>query len=214
MATQQSAWLTKGGAGNGPLGHPKLIAALFSDDAIKNKRNTEAVEVAQNTLIAAHVLEYKPAAQLPFESVKADVEKRLMREEAIKLAKKEGEARLAGLAKGDATVVSWGTTSRSVTRSGTPGIAQDALRAVFAADVARLPAYAGAALPDGSYALYRIAQVKPYVTAGTDNERARALRQQYARIVAEEEFSAWLAALRSQYSVTINKAVFERKDLQ
>jgi peptidyl-prolyl cis-trans isomerase D len=214
LTVQQSPWLAKGAAGNGPLAHPKLIAALFSDDAIKNKRNTEAVEVAPNTLIAAHVQEYKPAAQLPLEAVRADIEKRLMREEAAKLVKKEGEARLAKLGKDDADVTRWGTTTRSVTRSGAPGIAQDALHAIFAADVAKLPAYAGAALPDGSYALYRIAQIKPYLAAGEDNVRAKALRQQYARIVAEEEFSAWLATLRSQYSVEINKAVLERKDLQ
>lgn len=213
LTTQQSSWLTKSGAGNGPLGHPKLIAALFSDDAIKNKRNTEAVEVAANTLIAAHVLEYKPAAQLPLESVKAEVEKRLMREEAVKLVKKEGEARLAKLGKGDPAETSWGSP-RSISRSSATGIAPDALHAIFAADVAKLPAYAGAALPDGSYALYRIAQVKPYVPAGADNERAKALRQKYASIVADEEFSAWLAALRMQYSVEINKAVLERKDLQ
>jgi len=46
---------------------------LFSEDSLKNKRNTEAVEVAPNTLIAGRVVDYKPASKRPFDEVKAQV---------------------------------------------------------------------------------------------------------------------------------------------
>ncbi len=211
LIPQQSAWLAKGSTTNGPLANPKLLAALFSDDAIKNKRNTEAVEVAPNTLVAARVLEYKPTAQLPFETVKPEIEKRLMREEAAKLAIKEGESRLARLGKGETLDLSWGA-ARSISRSNAPGFAPDALRAIFAADASKLPTYAGMTLPEGGYALYRIAQVKPYVASGEETPLVKKVRQQYARLVAEEELSAWLAALRLQYPVEINKAMLESKE--
>jgi len=42
-----------------PLNNDKLLKALFSDDAIKNKRNTEAVQVGPNTLVAARIAEYR-----------------------------------------------------------------------------------------------------------------------------------------------------------
>ena len=42
--------------------------------------------------------------------------------------------------------------------------------------------------------------------------RARALAQQYARIVAEEEFAAWLSSLKESNPVKINKAALENKD--
>ena len=187
-----------------------MLGALFSDDAIKNKRNTEAVEVAPNTLIAARVLEHKAASQLPFDTVKTEIEKRLVREEAAKLAQKEGEARLARLAKGEAVEASWGA-ARSISRAEGGGVSADALRAIFKADTAKLPAYAGVALPDGSYVLYRIAQVKPYA-GGADDARAKKLRQDYARIIAEEEFSAWLASLRQKFPVEINKSALESKE--
>jgi len=48
--------------------------------------------------------------------------------------------------------------------------------------------------------------------AGKDDPRARALVQQYARIVAEEEFAAWLSSLKESYPVKINKAALENKD--
>ncbi len=56
-----------------PLNNDKLLKALFSDDAIKNKRNTEAVQVAPNTLVAARIVEYRPAAVRKFEEVEAKV---------------------------------------------------------------------------------------------------------------------------------------------
>ena len=211
LAVQQSPWLVKGAELPPPFNNPKLQAALFSDDAIKNKRNTEAIEVAPNTLLAARVLEYKPAALQPLEAVRADIEKRLTRIEATKLAQKTGEAELAKLVKGEQANLSW-SQSRSVSRLGAPGLAPDALRAVFHTDVSKLPAYAGVSLPDGSYALYRISQVKPFAAGATDDDTSKMLRQQYERIIADQEFSAWLSALRSRYTVDINKEVVENKE--
>ena len=88
-----------GDPANGPLGNEKLLAALFSDDSVKNKRNTETVEVAANTLVAARIVDYKPSALQPFESVKANIESLLKRQEAQASARKDGEARLEALKK-------------------------------------------------------------------------------------------------------------------
>ncbi len=213
LTLQQGPWIAKGGLAAGPFANPKLNAALFSDDAIKNKRNTEALEIAPKTLIAARVLEHKPAALQALDAVKAEIEKRLVREEALKLAQKAGESSLARLVKGEQVDLVWGA-ERGISRVSAPGFAPEAARAVFASDVAKLPAYAGVTLPGGGYALYRIAQVKPYVAGSGDNSRAKALREQYARIVADEDFAAWLVALRSSYPVEINKTALESKERQ
>lgn len=202
-------WLTKTGQATPPFTNPKLLAALFSDDAVKNKRNTEAVEVAPNTLVSARVLDYKPAALQPLETVAPAIEKMLVQQEAVKLAVKDGEARLAKLNTGGQSDVTW-ATSRVVARAYAPNLAPEAVRAIFSADAAHLPAYVGAALP-GGYALYRISQVKPYVPAAGAEEapRAKALRARYRQIVAEAEFGDWLSVLKQRYGVDINKAVLE-----
>jgi peptidyl-prolyl cis-trans isomerase D len=201
--------LTKTGQATPPFTNPKLLAALFSDDAVKNKRNTEAVEVAPNTLVSARVLDYKPAALQPLETVAPAIEKMLVQQEAVKLAVKDGEARLAKLNTGGQSDVTW-ATSRVVARAYAPNLAPEAVRAIFSADAAHLPAYVGAALP-GGYALYRISQVKPYVPAAGAEEapRAKALRARYRQIVAEAEFGDWLSVLKQRYGVDINKAVLE-----
>jgi peptidyl-prolyl cis-trans isomerase D len=209
LTLQQSDWLTRDKAA-GVLNNPRLLAALFSADVIKSKHNTEAIEVAPNTLLAARVLEHKPAAHLPFDEVKTAIEQRLTHEEAAQLARKEGEAQLAKLAKGETLSLSW-SEPQQASRSKSEGLAPQALRAIFKAGVQKLPAYTGAVLADGSYALYRIGQVLP-PAPDSNTEQARKLRGEYARIAAEEDFAAWLAALRQQYPVEIKTAVLERKE--
>ena len=97
-----------------PIFNEKVLAGLFSEDAIKNKRNTEAVEVATNTLLAARVAEHVAAATRPFDTVKGDIEKYLKAEEAMKQARSAGEARLAELQKGE-DKVAW-SAARGVSR--------------------------------------------------------------------------------------------------
>ena len=209
LKIEQSDWVIKGSPGKDPLNNPKLLSALFSDDAIKNKRNTEAVEVAPKTLVSAHVLEYRPASMRPFEEVRADIEKKLALDEADQLSRKDGENKLARLVKGDAAGLTWGP-ARSVPRVGAQGFPAEAAKAVFQAGTAKLPAYAGFPATAGGYTVYRISQVKPF--SGGDNPRAQALRPQYARIIQGEEFAAWLAVLRKRYPVEINSQAFEAKD--
>ena len=202
LQSQQSPWLAKGRQVPGL--NDKVVAALFSDDAIKNKRNTEAVEVAPNTLMAARVIEHKPSALLPLEQVQAQIEAKLKRDEAAKLAAADAEARLAKLNNGEASAASWSNT-RSISRAGAQGIAPPALRAVYAAPADKLPAYASTNALDGSTTLYRISKVKAYVPAEQDDAKAAALRQQYVQLATEADFSAWLATLRDRYKVVVNQ---------
>jgi peptidyl-prolyl cis-trans isomerase D len=134
------------------------------------------------------------------------IEKLLVRQEAAKLAAKDGEAKLALLNKGDNVPLPWGA-ARFVSRA-TQGLPAQAARAVFASATGKFPAYAGLAAP-GGYVLFRISQVK--AAAGGDDGRALALKQQFGQTVAEEEFTAWLATLRSRYTVEINQAALETK---
>lgn len=210
LEIRQSAWLVRGGKLPAPFDNTKLAAALFSDDGLKNKRNTEAVEIASGTLVSARVLEHKPAALQPLDAVKGEIEKRLIGEEAAKLAIKDGEEKLARLVKGEAVDLKW-SPARSVSRTAAPGLPADSVRAVFKADAGKLPAHTGVAFPGKGYALYRITAVKSG-EAGADDPGARALAQQYARFVAEEEFAAWMSTLKEKHPVEINKAALENKD--
>ncbi len=94
LPIQQSGWFARTGGAPPLLANPKLIAEIFSDNAIKSKRNTAAIEVAPSVIVSARVIEHKPAEQRPFEAVRAVIEQRYKRDEALKLAdrRRRGEA--------------------------------------------------------------------------------------------------------------------------
>jgi len=210
LEPQQSDWFVREGAATPPFTNAKLMAALFSDDALKNKRNTEAVEVGPNTLIAARVIEHRPAALQPLEALQPVIEKILVRQEAVKLAAQDGADKLARLQLGENVAVTW-SAARSISRGNAPQMSNAAVRAVFRVDAAKLPAYAGAEAPGGAYALYRIGAVKQYAASGIESPATLVLRQNYEQAVAEQDLMAWMEALKARHEVTINKKLLEAR---
>lgn len=210
LTVQQSDWLVKGGAAAGPLANAKLLAALFSEDALKNGRNTEAVEIAPHVLAAARVIEHKPTVQQSLDTVTPTIERYLAVQEAAKLAAQAGEEMLAKLNKGEKVDIQW-AAARTISRSFAPNLPANAVRAVFKADTARLPAFTGLAGPNG-YALFRVSAAKPFVAGADEKPRAKALRAQYERLIAAEELTAWITFLKGQFPVELNKAALEAKE--
>ena len=209
LTVKQSDWLGRqANPANGPLGNAKVLAALFSDDSVKNRRNTEAIEIAPNTLVAARIVDYKPVALQPFDSVKPAIETMLKRKEAQALAAKDGEARLEALKKGE-DKLTWGA-AKAVSRLEARLLPPSAAQAVFRMDTAKLPSYTGVEVPGAGYSLFKLTKV----TAGEqlDAERKKAMLQQLSSLVAQEEVQLYLAALRSRYKVDINQAALEAKD--
>jgi peptidyl-prolyl cis-trans isomerase D len=186
------------------LNQPRMLSALFSDDAITSHRNTEAIDVGQSTLVAARVVEHKAATQRPFEAVKADIERQLAQKEARALAAKRGAERLAELKKGGSAPFG---PVKTVSRERATGLSQDAVARIFRADASALPAYVGMELPAG-YALYRISKV---VESEPDDARQRAVQAELGRASGEQEFRSFLAGLRADAKVEINRDALEKK---
>jgi peptidyl-prolyl cis-trans isomerase D len=209
LTIKTSDWLARqANPANGVLGNEKLMAALFSEDSVKNRRNTEAVEIAANTLVAARLADYKPKALQPFEGVKANIETLLKNKEAQVLASKDGEARLEALKKGDDKIV-WGP-AKSVSRMDTRQLPPPAAQSIFRMETGKLPSYAGVELPGAGYALFKLSKVQ----AGEklDAASAQGMLKQLDNFVAKEDVQIYLAALRSRYKVEVNQAALESKD--
>jgi peptidyl-prolyl cis-trans isomerase D len=190
-------------APNAPYNNPKFLGALFSDDAIKNKRNTEAVEVAPSTLVAGRIVEYKPVTKRPFDEVKNAIRERVIHAEATGLAKKAGEAKLAEVkAKADAAGFS---NAKTISRSKPQGVAEATALTVMKADVTKLPAYVGVEIPGQGYGVYRINKVAQPATP--DTARRQAEQQQIGNALAQQETLAYLDALKEKAKVKITKPV-------
>lgn len=208
-------WLTrtpdeKAKAALGPLANAKIMEALFSDDATKNKRNTEAVEVAPNTLLAARVVEYTPAATKPFDKVKTEVAALVKTQKESALAKADGEAKLAALQKGEADTVNWAPV-RKATRQQMRAMPVPGMQAIFKADAQKLPAYVGAEI-GSSYMIFKIVKVEQPATL--EEDKRKSLRAEYNTLVAQQDVAAYLGSLRQRYKIEVNMALLENQHQQ
>jgi len=209
LPVQASGWVTRTPtAESGVLGNAKLLGALFAADSVKSKRNTDAVEVAPNVLVAARVLEHQPASQKKFGEVRGEIEQVLRRAEAAKLAQKDGEAKLEALRKGADAGVKWGAP-KAVSRRSPQGVPSTALRQILAADASKLPGYVGAGRGEDGYMLYKVGRLlepEPKPEAQKTADLARAAQQAGA-----DQLEAYVASLRARATVEINKANLEKK---
>jgi peptidyl-prolyl cis-trans isomerase D len=206
LPVRSTPWIEKTASQElGPLDNPKLLAALFSADAIERKRNTDAVEVAPGTLVAARVLEHQPAAQRKFEDVKTEITDKLRRREAAALAQKDGEAKLAELRKGGEAGLKW-SASKSVSRREPQGVPAEILTPIVSADVAKLPAYVGVPIQDSGYLLVRISKVVEGAPGAGAQSEARA-----GQLYGAAQYEAFLASLRERADVEVRKAALEKK---
>lgn len=185
-----------------PYNDPKFLRALFTDDTIKGKHNTEAVQIAPTTLIAGRIVEYKPVSKRSFDEVKPLVKDLVIRENALALARKAGVARLAELKSKDDT--SGFGEARLVSRVKSRGWHQDALLAVMKADVTKLPAFTGVEIPDQGYSIFRIATVAQ--PTAPDEARRKSEQEQIAHTLAQQEMLSYINVLKEKFKAKILKA--------
>lgn len=183
--------------------HPKFLKAIFSEEAIKGKNNTEAIEVAPNTMIAGRVKQFTPSRTRPLEEVKGVIRDQVLQQQADALAEKAGKEKLAALQKQDDTAGF--SAQKAVSRTKPGDIDSESLAEIFKADTAKLPAYVGVDLDDAGYSVFRIEKVgKP---SGTDVARRQQEQQQINQAVAQQETAAYINALKKKADVEILQPV-------
>ncbi|BCQ23269.1 SurA N-terminal domain-containing protein [Caballeronia sp. NK8] len=185
-----------------PLNNPKFLAAVFAPDSVKDRNNTQAMDVGNSTLIAARVTDYKASSVPAFDVVKDDVRKKVIAEMAAATAKKEGEAKLADLQKSKSTE---GFTSPiTVSRNDAQGLPPAALSAIFKADASKLPSYVGVDLGVDGYAIYRVNGIEKAAPVAAD--RLAGAQQQVAQVYAQAEMEAYLKSLKERSKVKLSQA--------
>lgn len=205
LTLEESGWISAGRAEPAILNNPRLMEALFARDALEKKQNTEAIEVATNTLVAARVLEHRPASTRPLTEVAGVIRLQLQAEAAGKKAVEAGQQALEAARNGSTP----GGLSAGMTlsRMRPLNLPPAAVRAVFKADVAKLPAWTGVETADG-YRLYRINRVNE---GEMPAEQTKQLRRDIKRLLAQTEMRAFLDGLKERYKVEINQKILSEK---
>lgn len=210
-APKTSGWITRGHADEPLLNNPRILSAIFSEETLKDKRNTEAIEVTPGIMVAARLAEYKPAAVQPFAEVSAAIEKRLALVEAGRLAGAEGRRLLGELKQGKTVQASW-SQPQLVSRSDGKGLPDPVLRQAFRMDGSKLPTYAGVETLTGAYFLLRLSRVQDAEKVAP--EKAKTIAQEMRQVMAQETLAAYVAGLRQKAGVSVNKDALEKKDRQ
>ena len=205
-----SGWISRTGVGAEPLlNNPRLLSAIFSDEVLRNKRNSETIEVAAGTLVAARLREHKPESLRPFEEVRAGLEKLLASRAAARLAVQEGQRLLSELKEGKGAQTAW-SAPQLASRSDLKGLPEPVVRQAFRADDSRLPAYAGLENPQGGYVLVRVSRVID--PENISPQRASEITDGLRQVLGQEAMTSLMAELRRKAGVTINKEHFEKKE--
>ena len=185
--------------GAAPFNNAKFLAAIFSNESLKNKRNTEAVQAGPNILIAGRVVEFKPAAKRPLAEVEALIRQRVTVEEAAKLARKAGEAKLAA-AKASGDAAGFGDV-KVISRTKEPAIGAVAAVEVLKADVSKLPAYVGMDLPGQGFGVYRIGKVSQ--AAAPDAARRKAELEQITGALGQQDMYNYVEVIKQRAKVKV-----------
>jgi len=208
LPIQQSGWISRKEGKPSYFTNGKLLQAIFSEDSIKNKRNTESIEVTPDTLISARVLDHRPAAMRSINVVREEITKLVARQQATDRAVKEGMEKLERLQKGEKNVVEWSPTQQ-VSHNEPQGLDYEILRSIFKTRSTGLPVYTGIINPQGGFSLIRISDV--IESAPPDEKKIKVFSRQMQQLFAQEELSSYLTAIKQRSDVTVRKERIENK---
>lgn len=180
-----------------PYNSPKFLTAMFTDDVLKNKHNSDAVEVRDGVLISGRVVQYQPAAQKTFEQVKADVNDAVVKAEAKVLAQKAAEAKIAALnTKDDSAGFE---EAKTVSRVSSAGFESTVWKALTKASATpdKLPAFVQIEVPGQGYGVFRINKIIVPPTVDP------AIKDQFNQMAGEAEAGVYVEALKDKANVKI-----------
>jgi peptidyl-prolyl cis-trans isomerase D len=202
LEIQTSGWFTRNVAGTSVSGittDPRVVEAAFQPEVLARTRNSDAIELNAETLVAVRVLEHRPATRQTLAELKPRIERLLKEEKARTSAQQQGETWLKQLQAGEtfeALAQRHGLklpARKSVTRDSKgsdPRVLQAAFRAGRPAP--GKASYSGVDLGSQGYALVAVTRVVDADPAKIDP----AAREKAKRLLAERRGAGYYASYR------------------
>ena len=204
LSVQTQKGVTRSGASgvakDHPLANPKVVQSLFGDDAVKNKRNIEAVQISPGVFVSARVLVFHPAQTLPYKDVAAEVKRQVSQRMAEKLAVSAAADRLTALEKDPKNNAGFASPVW-VSRNKPANLVGGALDEVMSVNPDKFPALVSVQNPGVGTILYRVDQLRQ--PAGVDAKVHKAQAQQIQALAAQSEFAGFMAYWRGVAGVKV-----------
>lgn len=186
-----------------PFFNEHVLENLYGSECLQEKRNSAAVEVGSNQLVAARVEKHFPKAVLPFDEVKGQIEDGLKLRKAGELAKAAGEKKVAEVRQSKS--LDGFSKAVWVSRQNLLGHPAQLVDRMVALPADKLPAYTGMQVDGGAYFVAFVNAAK--VKAPTENE-LKSLSREFATIYGEADRRGYLSALRQELGEEILRPDF------
>lgn len=201
---QTQKGLTRGGAPglskDHPLSNPKVIQSLYGDEALKNKRNTEAVQTSPGVFVSARVLTLHPAQVLPYNEVAAEVKRQVSQHAAEKLAVTAASEKFAALEKDPKNAAGFASPTW-ISRNKPGNLLGPSLDEVMSVSAEKLPVVLSVSNPGVGTTIYRVDQVRQ--PASSDAKLHQAQAGQIQALAAQSEFAGFMTYWRDSAGVKI-----------
>ena len=204
LSVQTQKGLTRSGvtgvAKDHPLANPKVVQSLFGDEAVKNKRNIEAIQTSPGVFVSARVVTFHPAQTLPFNEVAAEVKRQVSQRMAEKLAVAAAAERYSALEKDPKNATGFASPIW-ISRNKPGNLVGGALDNVMSVNPDKFPAIVSIPNPGVGTTLYRVDQVRQ--PTGVDAKVHKAQAQQIQALAAQSEFAGFMAYWRDVAGVKV-----------
>ncbi len=206
LEVKKTDWLTRAQVQAVAAGNQKFAQTVFAPANVAAKKNSEAIDLGNNSLISARVLEYKPSAVRPLEEVRGQISLQLQRKLAGELAAKSGAEKLAALSAGKDAGLTFGPAQKLTRQAPLPNVNQALAKSVFAVDVSKGPTAVGGANDAGGYTVAKVLKVIEPEAANA--EKLKSLGQRLTGQGGADLSNAYLVALKERIKVEIkNNAI-------
>lgn len=209
LEAKKTEWLTRSQVQALAAGNQKFAQTVFSSASIAAKKNSEAVDLGNNSLISARVLEHKPSAVRPLDDVKAQITQQLQRRLAAELAVKAGAEKLAAAKAGNDAGLTFSPVQKLLRQTPLPNVNQALSKTVFAADVSKSASVVGGTNDAGGYTIAKVLKVVEPEVATAD--KLKSLSQRLAGQGGGDLTSSYLAALKEHIKVEVKKGAIPDK---
>jgi peptidyl-prolyl cis-trans isomerase D len=199
--------------GTGIAANPKVAAAAFSDDVLKQGYNSEPIGIGENHVVVIRVKEHQDAKLKPFDAVKETIKAQLINEKARERAKQQGLNIIEQLAKGEATPaaaakivnVEWNEAGelKRTDRTIDGKIVQQAFK--MAKPQEGKTSFAGTQLASGDYAVVGVNKVTDGDVASMEEAKRQTLSRNLVGIRGEAAFVNLLQNLKNNSSIIVQE---------
>lgn len=181
--------------------NPNVIEALYGFDVLEDKRNSNAIEVASNTLLSARVTAHHKQTVKTFDEVKGDIVATLKNQKATEAARAQGSADIAKLLDKKSASAKFG--DKTVISRERPGAyAYEVVTAALRPEANKLPTYTGVQTQDGSYFVIEVQSSKK-IEASPEQLAMR--KAELAQLYSNPEQAAFISGLETKFGTQILK---------